>query len=137
MSIPILTFFNNKGGVGKTTLAYHLAWMFGEMRLRVLAIDLDPQANLTSAFLDEDQLVNIWEESREKPNTIFRCIQPLLEVGDIHDADCVKITREISLIPGDLFCRHPVGCRPLFPARFTQSRPNAEKLAISVEQTPG
>lgn len=102
MSVPVLTFFNNKGGVGKTTLAYHLTWMFGEMGLRVLAMDLDPQANLTSAFLDEDQLVNIWEESGDEPNTIFRCIQPLLEVGDIRDADRVRVTREISLIPGDL-----------------------------------
>ena len=102
MSTPILTFFNNKGGVGKTTLAYHLSWMFGEMGLRVLAVDLDPQANLTSAFLDEDQLVTIWEEANKAPNTIFRCIQPLLEVGDILDAKRVRITREISLIPGDL-----------------------------------
>lgn len=102
MSVPVLTFFNNKGGVGKTTLAYHLTWMFGEMGLRVLAMDLDPQANLTSAFLDEDRLVNIWEESGDEPNTIFRCIQPLLEVGDIRDADRVTVTREISLIPGDL-----------------------------------
>lgn len=102
MSIPILTFFNNKGGVGKTTLAYHLAWMFGEMGLRVLAADLDPQANLTSAFLDEDQLIKIWEDESDQPNTIFRCIQPLLEVGDILDAQCVRVTQEISLIPGDL-----------------------------------
>lgn len=102
MSVPVLTFFNNKGGVGKTTLAYHLTWMFGEMGLRILAVDLDPQANLTSAFLDEDQLVQIWEQTTEAPNTIFRCIRPLLEVGDIRDAICVRITREISLIPGDL-----------------------------------
>ena len=102
MSIPVLAFFNNKGGVGKTTLAYHLSWMFGELGLRVLAVDLDPQANLTSAFLDEDQLVEIWREKPKAPNTIFRCIQPLLEVGDILFADCVGITDKISLIPGDL-----------------------------------
>ena len=102
MTIPVLTFFNNKGGVGKTTLAYHLAWMFGEMGLRVLAADLDPQANLTAAFLEEDQLVTIWEETRDQPNTIFRCIQPLLEGGDIRAAEPVRITREIALIPGDL-----------------------------------
>lgn len=102
MNAPVLAFFNNKGGVGKTTLAYHLAWMFGEMGLRVLAVDLDPQANLTSAFLDEDQLVQIWEEDSQAANTIFRCIQPLLEVGDIRDVESVRVTREISLIPGDL-----------------------------------
>lgn len=102
MSIPVLTFFNNKGGVGKTSLAYHLAWMFGEMGKRVLAMDLDPQANLTAAFLDEDALEDIWENHSNEPNTIFRCIQPLLEVGDIRVAERVKVTREISLIPGDL-----------------------------------
>ena len=38
-----LAFFNNKGGVGKTTLVYHLAWMLAEMNLSVVAADLDPQ----------------------------------------------------------------------------------------------
>ena len=59
-----LAFFNNKGGVGKTTLVYHLAWMFAELGLSVLAADLDPQANLTSMFLSEDELEDIWEEDR-------------------------------------------------------------------------
>ena len=53
MSIPVLTFFNNKGGVGKTSLAYHLAWMLPKIGHKVLVCDLDPQANLTAAFLDE------------------------------------------------------------------------------------
>ena len=56
MGVPVLTFFNNKGGVGKTSLVYHLAWMFSEMGKRVIAVDLDPQANLTSAFLPERDL---------------------------------------------------------------------------------
>ena len=56
MSTPVLTFFNNKGGVGKTSLVFHLAWMFSEMGKRVVTIDLDPQANLTSAFLAEEAL---------------------------------------------------------------------------------
>ena len=102
MSIPVLTFFNNKGGLGKTSLAYHLAWMFGEQGKRVLAIDLDPQTNLTAAFLDEDRLEDIWENNPDQPNTIFRCIQPLLEVGDIRIATRITVTREISLIAGDL-----------------------------------
>lgn len=50
MSVPIIAFFNNKGGVGKTTLVYHLAWMFADLGVKVLAVDLDPQANLTAAF---------------------------------------------------------------------------------------
>ena len=34
MSVPVLTFFNNKGGVGKTSLVYHLAWMLSDMGYR-------------------------------------------------------------------------------------------------------
>ena len=102
MSIPVLTFFNNKGGVGKTSLAYHLSWMFSEQGIRVLVADLDPQANLTSAFLDEERLEVIWEEQSAAANTIFRCIQPLLEVGDIRSAEFEIITPNLALIPGDL-----------------------------------
>ncbi|MCY4627654.1 MAG: ParA family protein, partial [Acidobacteria bacterium] len=36
--------FNNKGGVGKTSLVYHLAWMYAELGSNVLVADLDPQA---------------------------------------------------------------------------------------------
>ncbi len=85
MSVPVLTFFNNKGGVSKTSLVFHLAWMFAEMGKRVVAIDLDPQANLTSAFLDEDVLEALWDGggARQSGGTIYGCIQPLTKVGDI------------------------------------------------------
>ena len=46
----IITVTNQKGGVGKTTLACHLAWRAREER-SVLAIDLDTQTNLTQTLL--------------------------------------------------------------------------------------
>lgn len=46
----IITVTNQKGGVGKTTLACHLAWRAAENRT-CLAIDLDTQANLTQTLL--------------------------------------------------------------------------------------
>ena len=55
MPVPVLTFFNNKGGVGKTSLVYHLAWMLSDLGHRVLACDFDPQANLTSMFINEER----------------------------------------------------------------------------------
>lgn len=102
MSAPIVAFFNNKGGVGKTSLVYHLAWMYYDLGLRVLAADLDPQANLTAAFLDEDRLAEIWE-GEQGFNTIFRCVRPLLRgVGDIADPKLEEIDDGINLLIGDL-----------------------------------
>jgi chromosome partitioning protein len=104
MSIPVLTFFNNKGGVGKTSLVYHLSWIFSEMGKRVVAIDLDPQANLTSAFLAEEKLEELWDADlvSPKPCTIYRCVQPLMEVGDILEPITQCIRPSLHLVPGDL-----------------------------------
>ena len=43
----VISFAIQKGGTGKTTGAYNLAWLLAEMGREVLAIDLDPQASLT------------------------------------------------------------------------------------------
>jgi cellulose biosynthesis protein BcsQ len=103
MSVPVLTFFNNKGGVGKTSLVYHLAWMFSEMGKRVVAIDLDPQANLTSAFLPESELEALWDlDNPGKADTIYQCVRPLTEVGDIAAPQTKQITQRLFLVPGDL-----------------------------------
>lgn len=101
MSTPILTFFNNKGGVGKTSLVYHLSWMFSLLGMRVVALDLDPQANLTSAFLDDDALETLWEND-SGPSTIYRAIRPLTAVGDLLDPTLVPINSRLHLIPGDV-----------------------------------
>src|ERR1700690_4253499 len=104
MSVPVLTFFNNKGGVGKTSLVFHLAWMLSEMDKRVIAIDLDPQANLTSAFLAEDDLESLWDPDRpaQTGSTIFQCVRPLTEVGDIVQPRTRRINPRLHLVPGDL-----------------------------------
>lgn len=111
MPIPVLTFFNNKGGVGKTSLVYHLAWMLCDIGYRVLACDLDPQANLTAAFLDEEGLENLWDENEdasETRSTIFECVKPLTEVGDLRSPRLQSIlvqqplSGDLKLIPGDL-----------------------------------
>lgn len=97
MSTPVIAFFNNKGGVGKTSLVYHLAWMYADMGIRIVAADLDPQANLTSAFLDDDRLEMLWPEG-DHPNTVFGCIQPLLRgTGDITHPHLEDVTLQASL----------------------------------------
>ena len=97
-----IAFFNNKGGVGKTSLVYHLAWMFADRGIKTLAVDLDPQANLTSMFLNEDRLEELWPDS-EHPDTVYGAIRPILKgIGDIAEPHIEKITEKLGLIPGDL-----------------------------------
>jgi cellulose biosynthesis protein BcsQ len=73
VSVPTIAFFNNKGGVGKTSLVYHLAWMYDELGLSVVAADLDPQASLTAGFLDEERLEEVWPDGSHRM-TIYGCI---------------------------------------------------------------
>lgn len=97
-----IAFFNNKGGVGKTTLVYHVAWMWAELGQRVLAVDLDPQANLTTMFFGEDRLEMLWPEDG-KNQSILSCIAPIIDgTGDIAEAPLQPIRQGIHLLPGDL-----------------------------------
>ena len=50
--MPTITFANQKGGVGKTTLAFNLAKGLAGRGHHILVIDNDPQGNLTSSFLE-------------------------------------------------------------------------------------
>lgn len=58
--MKILSVFNNKGGVGKTTLTYHLSHALSELGHKVLMIDADPQCNLTIYSMPEDMIHDIW-----------------------------------------------------------------------------
>ena len=94
--------FNNKGGVGKTSLVYHLAWMYAELDCNVLVADLDPQANLTSMFLDDEALEDLWAEDRAD-GTIHTSLQPLLEgTGDVTTPHVTEPAPGIGLVAGDV-----------------------------------
>jgi len=58
--MKIISVFNNKGGVGKSTLTYHLGAALAEKGSKVLLIDLDPQSNLSLYGLSEEELEAIW-----------------------------------------------------------------------------
>lgn len=95
-----LMFFNAMGGVGKTTLVQHVAWMCAEQGIRVLVADLDPQLFLTAKFLDDNQIA-----ARLDPNapvTIGRALSPILEglSGPLEPA-LIEIADGLALLPGD------------------------------------
>jgi chromosome partitioning protein len=106
LSVPIIAFFNTKGGAGTTPLVYHIAWMMAEIGLRVAAADLDPQANLTANFLDDDQMQSLWpaDATLTAPGqTVYGSLAPLIRgVGDIAEPPIVEVSDRLYLIPGDL-----------------------------------
>lgn len=61
----VVAFMNNKGGVGKTTTAHTIGIAWARMGKRILFIDLDSQANLTSMVSDSDTMVQTWERTIE------------------------------------------------------------------------
>ena len=64
----VLAFINYKGGVAKTTSAYHIGcWLASAKKKRVLLIDIDPQTNLT--FLCAS--VEDWQRQKKRIGTIL------------------------------------------------------------------
>ena len=57
----VISFMNNKGGVGKTTSAYAVGLAWAKVGKRILFIDLDSQANLTSLLSNTDPMSVNWE----------------------------------------------------------------------------
>ena len=78
-----LAFFNNKGGVGKTTLACNFAHFAATvLGQRTLVLDLDPQANATQLLLPEPEWERLYEDVSTSPSeTILKVFEHILE-GD-------------------------------------------------------
>jgi cellulose biosynthesis protein BcsQ len=76
MPTKSVCFFNNKGGVGKTTLVANLA---AELALnhnkKILLVDADPQCNLTQYLLSDEEYLAEYE--RDDPTTVYSVIHPL------------------------------------------------------------
>ncbi len=117
-----IALFNNKGGgVGKTTLTYHLAHMLSRLGHRVLAVDPDPQANLTAMCLDESEIEELWNRTSEliaqgaasatlpgtgrvrEGQTIADAVRPILEgTGDAAHVQPISLKSGLWLLPGSL-----------------------------------
>ncbi len=77
MAGKIIVFANQKGGVGKTTSAASLGAYMAESGKRILLVDFDPQANLTSSFGIDGSRPGIYELLTEQV-TISAALQPTL-----------------------------------------------------------
>lgn len=108
-----VSFFNNKGGVGKTTLTGNVAaYIAHELNKRVLVIDCDPQCNITQLILGDTKAIQLYWPAKEdkdttRVKTILDVIQPILD-GDATVNRAVKpLDRRTNRFGADLLPGHP------------------------------
>ena len=95
--------FNHKSGVGKTTLTANIAFALAEMGKSVLLVDGDPQCNLTSCLLPDEQVGDLLNESSESDGqTLWTAIRPVLDnTGPSRLIEPIKVGN-LKLVPGDI-----------------------------------
>lgn len=71
-----IAIFNNKGGVGKTTLLCNIAATLKERNFRVLVIDADPQCNATIYMFPQVEIEQMY--SNKETRTIYHLVSPIL-----------------------------------------------------------
>jgi cellulose biosynthesis protein BcsQ len=88
-------FFNNKGGVGKTTLTCNIASKFARNGKRILLVDADPQCNATQLIVGDERTFSMyWPDGTESEN-----VDTLLKVTRLIRAGDSAIDAAVSFIP--------------------------------------
>lgn len=96
-----LVFFNNKGWVGKTTIAYNTAVKFAEKWYKTVLVDLDAQCNLSRLAMGESFDKNLFSEADDN---IFWILKGITQWGSdinikIHP---IQLADNLSIIPWSL-----------------------------------
>ncbi|MEU8581162.1 ParA family protein [Streptomyces abikoensis] len=101
----VISMFNNKGGVSKTTTCFNLAWMLAARGKRVIMVDADPQCNLTGMVLDltqSDALENFYKENPDR--NLRDALDPAFQSRPrpLAPVECVEVPGRdgLYLIPG-------------------------------------
>lgn len=103
-----ILFINNKGGVGKTTIAVNTAVKLAQKGYRACIVDLDPQCNTTMYLVgnEDENTTNLFNENYENKQTksIYEIIKPQIDaIGDVlYSEKPVEIQDNLFLIRGDL-----------------------------------
>ncbi len=103
-----ISFFNNKGGVGKTTLTCNISYsLASDHNKKILVIDCDPQCNTTILVLGEDRAVDIYDKNPNKIDTILTVLEPI-EFGDSSlNLNVTPISKNENRFMFDLIPGHP------------------------------
>jgi len=104
-----IAFFNNKGGVGKTTLSCNIAAHFANsLRKRILVIDCDPQCNASQLILPDDRCQEIYhDEGKSDRSTLLSVMRPISEGDSSIANDCTPELSSNNRFGVDLLPGHP------------------------------
>ncbi|MEG3169572.1 ParA family protein [Sphingomonas sp. LB3N6] len=110
--MKVLSFYNHKGGVSKTTTTFNLAHKLRDRGHRVLVVDEDPQCNMTELMLA--QRITELDEASEKigveqelpGSTLLQALKPRIEGTtseiDIDKVDLIEAKDRLFLLRGDV-----------------------------------
>jgi cellulose biosynthesis protein BcsQ len=105
----IISLFNHKGGVSKTTTVFNLGWMLARKGNRVLVVDCDPQCNLTGmilGFSHQESATSIEGGKGDAPLNIRDALAPAFESRPalVKPVKCVAVpgNDQMFLLPGHI-----------------------------------
>ena len=95
MRTKIISLFNHKGGVSKTTTTFHLGWMLAILGKRVMIVDTDPQCNLTGMCISNTHNVEIEELYQSGVSNIRSILSPVFDgkPEPLSAANCIHLGR--------------------------------------------
>jgi len=139
-----VSFINMKGGVGKTTLAFniaHYAAQISDPPLKVLAVDLDPQANLSQCLLGAADYLEYIQENNPTTAEMFAQAMPPGKTASaraVPDPELIvnirpRLSRTLDLVPSRLelarTLRDPLGKEEIL-ARFLAAHASDYDLIV-------
>jgi chromosome partitioning protein len=144
----VVSLINMKGGVGKTTLAMHLAHTADSRNLRTLAVDLDPQSNLSQVLMGPRDYVKHLADERPTVVDIFdayasssRTSGPqILDISEVIVKDAgYRSDTSLDLIPSRFelsrTLKNPTGKERRLAKALAQVRKNYDLVIIDCAPT--